>query len=144
MGFTGENFVPGDQIEVYLDQVSAEPMFRAEADSNGHFGIKNAFELPDLAQANQTLIFVSHRSAGEIATKFVVLPFSPGLELSNYAGRPGTPITLNGTGWARDETLQVYVGESDKALATKAVSTLQADNSGAFQASGGFRLPIST
>jgi hypothetical protein len=145
MGFTGEDFVPGDQVEVYLGQPGGDPLFRVEADANGHFGVKNAFTLPDVAQGNQTLTFVAHQSIpAEIVAKFVVLPFGPGLELSNYAGRPGTPITLNGSGWARNETLLAYVGVSEKALATKLVSTLQADPDGAFQAAGAFRLPIGT
>ncbi|MBV8714461.1 MAG: hypothetical protein JO020_15125 [Chloroflexi bacterium] len=144
MGFTGQDFVPGDQIEVYLNAKRGDPLFRAQADANGQFVVKNAFTLPDSAHGDQTLIFVPHQSGAEISAKFVVLPFNPGLQLTNYAGRPGTPIAFTGDGWARNETLSVYVGESEKQLVTKLVTTFQADTSGAFTAAGGFRLPVDT
>jgi hypothetical protein len=139
IGFTGEDFVPGDQIEVYLGRRSGQPLTRVAADENGHFGVRNAFNLPDAAQGDQQLVFVAHQSGAEIIAKFVVLPFSPGLELTNYAGRPGTPIAFTGDGWARDETLSVYAGEQ-----RVPVTTFQADSNGAFSAAGGFRLPIGT
>jgi hypothetical protein len=144
MGFTGQDFVPGDQIEVYLGKAAGEPLFRAEADANGQFAIQSAFALPDLAQGDQTLVFVPHQSGVQIKANFVVLPFSPGLQLTNYAGRAGTPIAFTGTGWARNETLQAYVGKSDKQLATTLVATFQADASGEFTSAGAFRLPIET
>jgi hypothetical protein len=144
IGFNGQDFVPGDQVEVYLGKQAGEPLFRLEVDANGQFAVQSAFTLPDLAQGDQTLIFVPHQSGAQIKAKFVVLPFSPGLQLTNYAGRPGTPIAFSGTGWARNETLEAYVGVSDKQLATKLVATFQADPDGAFNASGSFRLPIDT
>jgi hypothetical protein len=139
IGFTGEDFVPGDRIEVYLGQPSGQPLTRLAADANGHFGVRSAFNLPDLPHGDQQLIFVGHQSGVQITARFVVLPFSPSLELSNYAGRPGTPITFIGSGWARSETLNASIGAGgDK------VVTFQADASGAFNAAGGFRLPIGT
>jgi hypothetical protein len=144
IGFSGQDFVPGDQIEVYLDKQAGEPLFRVAADADGQFAVSNAFTLPDLAHGNQTLIFVPHQTSDTITAKFVVLPFSPGLQLTNYAGRPGTQIAFTGSGWAHDETLQAYVGESDKELATKLVVTFQADASGAFTSAGEFRLPVNT
>jgi hypothetical protein len=144
IGFTGQDFVPGDQVEVYLGRQVGEPLFRVEADANGQFAVQSAFALPALAQGDQALVFVPHQSGPQIIAKFVVLPFSPGLQLTSYAGRPGSRIALTGMGWARDETLQVYVGETDKQLATKLVATFQADDSGEFTAAGAFRLPIDT
>jgi hypothetical protein len=144
IGFTGQDFVPGDQVEVYLGKQIGQPLFRVEADANGQFAVQSAFALPDQVQGDQTLTFVPHQSGAEITAKFVVLPFSPGLQLTSYSGRPGSPIALTGTGWARDETLEAYVGESDKQLATKLVATFQTDDSGEFTAAGTFRLPIET
>jgi hypothetical protein len=144
IGFTGQDFVPGDQVEVYLGRHTGDPLFRVEADANGQFAVRNAFTLPDLAQGDQTLVFVPHQTGTEIMANFVVLPFSPGLELTNYAGRAGSPVAFNGSGWARNETLQAYVGKSDKQLATKLVTTFQADDTGAFVGAGTFRLPIDT
>jgi hypothetical protein len=139
MGFTGQDFVPGDQVEVYLGQRSGQPLIRLAADATGQFAVTGAFNLPDLSPGDHQLIFIGHKSAAEIVAKFVVLPFSPGLELTNYAGRPGTPIAFSGDGWARRETLRVSLGEG-----RGQVATFQTDETGAFTAAGGFRLPIGT
>jgi hypothetical protein len=139
LGFTGQDFLPGEPVAVYLGQRTGQPLLRLAADANGQFAVRNAFNLPDLAHGDQQVVFVGQQSGTEIMAKFVVLPFSPSLELSNYAGRPGTPIAFLGNGWARNETLHAYIGEG-----RAQVATLQADASGAFTAAGAFRLPIGT
>jgi hypothetical protein len=139
MGFTGQDFVPHEEVEVYLSQRTGQPLLRLAADANGQFAVKNAFTLPDVAHGDQQLLFVAHQSGAEITTKFVVLPFSPSLQLTNYAGRPGTPIGFTGDGWARNETLHAYIGEG-----RTLVATFQSDASGAFDSAGEFRLPIGT
>ncbi len=139
MGFTGQDFVPGEPIAVYLGRRSAQPLLRLAADAKGQFALKNAFNLPDLPHGDQQLLFVGQQSGTEIVAKFVVLPFSPSLELTNYAGRPGTPIAFKGSGWARNETLHAYIGEGRARTAN-----FQADASGGFTSAGGFRLPIGT
>jgi hypothetical protein len=139
MGFTGQDFVPGEEIEVYLGRRTGQPLLRLAADGNGQFMVRNAFYLPDLARGDQQLLFVGHQSGTEITAKFVVLPFMPSLQLTNYAGRPGTPIAFTGDGWARNETLHAYIGEGHTEL-----TSFQADPSGAFNAAGGFRLPMAS
>jgi hypothetical protein len=139
IGFTGQDFVPDEEIEVFLGQRSGQPLLRLAADAGGQFAVKNAFNLPDVAHGDQQLLFVGHQSGTEITAKFVVLPFSPSLQLSNYAGRPGTSIAFIGDGWARGETLHVYAGEGNALVAT-----FQSDASGAFTSAGQFRLPMGT
>ena len=139
LGFTGQDFVPGDQVEVYLDKQGPQPLLRVAADANGQFAVRNAFNLPDLTRGDHELHFVGYKSGANITAKFVVLPFSPSLQLTSYAGRPGTPIAFTGDGWARNETLDVYVGEG-----RTQVATFRADASGAFNSDGLFRLPIGT
>jgi hypothetical protein len=139
MGFTGQDFVPGEEVEVYLGQRTGQPLIRLAANANGQFAVKNAFNLPDLASGDQQLLFVGHRTGAQITAKFVVLPFSPSLQLTNYAGRPGTPIAFTGDGWARTETLRAFAGEGQEQVAT-----FQADASGAFAGAGGFRLSVRT
>jgi hypothetical protein len=139
MGFTGQDFVPSEEIEVYLGQRSGQPLLRLAADANGQFSVRNAFNLPDSAHGDQQLMFVGHQSGAQITAKFVVLPFSPGLQLTNYAGRPGTQIAFTGDGWARNETVRAFIGEGHTPL-----TTFQTDAGGEFNAAGGFRLPVST
>jgi hypothetical protein len=139
MGFTGQDFVPGEPVAVYLGKRTGQPLLRLAADAQGQFAVRSAFNLPDLPHGDQQLLFVGQQSGVEIVAKFVVLPFSPGLELSNYAGRPGTPISFVGSGWARNEALTATIGEG-----STQVAKFQADASGAFNAAGEFRLPIGT
>jgi hypothetical protein len=139
MGFAGQDFVPNEQVEVYLGQPAGQPMLRVAVDANGQFAVKNAFDLPDTAQGDQQLTFVANQSGVKIAAQFVVLPFSPSLQLTNYAGRPGSPIAFMGDGWARNETLHAYVGKE-----RTRVATFVSDTTGAFNAAGQFRLPIGT
>jgi hypothetical protein len=139
VGFTGQDFVPGDQVNVYLDRRDGDPLLRLNADDNGQFAVKSAFQLPDMRHGDHQLLFVGSKGGANITAKFVVLPFSPGLQLTNYAGRPGTPIAFTGDGWARNETLRAFAGED-----RTQVVTFQTDASGAFDTAGSFRLPIGT
>jgi hypothetical protein len=139
VGFRGQDFVPGDPVEVYLDKADGQPLLRLAADGDGQFAVKNAFALPDLAHGDHQLLFFGKKSGANITAKFVVLPFSPGLQLTNYAGRPGTSISFTGDGWARNETLHVLIGEG-----RTQVATFQSDATGAFSDGGLFRLPIGT
>jgi hypothetical protein len=131
--------VPGDPVEVYLDRKQGEPLLRIAADGDGQFAVKNAFTIPDLTHGDHQLLFLGRKSGANIISKFVVLPFSPGLQLTNYAGRAGTPIAFTGDGWARNETLHALIGEGGGQVAM-----FQADATGAFTAAGAFRLPAST
>jgi hypothetical protein len=139
IGFRGQDFVPGDPVEVYLDVRDGEPLLRIAADADGQLAVQNAFTLPDVLKGDHQLLFLGKKSGANISAKFVVLPFSPGLELTNYAGRPGTRIAFNGDGWARNETLDVLVGEG-----RSEVVTFQSDATGAFTTAGLFRLPVGT
>ena len=139
MGFTGQDFAPSEEVEVYLGQRTGQPLLRLAAGANGQFAIKNAFTLPDSAHGDQQLLFVGHQTGAVITAKFVVLPFGPSLQLTNYAGRPGTAIAFVGDGWAHNETLHVSIGEGHQPI-----TTFQADANGAFDAAGQFRLPIGT
>jgi hypothetical protein len=139
IGFTGQDFVPNEEIDVYLGPRTGGPLLRLAADANGQFAVKNAFNLPDTAHGDQQLLFVGDQSGAQITAKFAVLPFSPSLQLSNYAGRPGTEIAFIGDGWARNETLHAYIGEG-----RDQVAIFQSDASGAFNSAGQFGLPIGT
>jgi hypothetical protein len=139
MGFTGQDFVPGEEVEVFLGQRTAQPLLRLAADASGQFAVRNAFNLPDLAHGDQQLIFLGHKSGAQVTARFVVLPFSPSLQLTNYAGRPGTPIAFTGDGWAHNETLRASIGEG-----RSQVASFKADATGAFTVAGEFRLPIGT
>jgi hypothetical protein len=140
MGFSGDDFVPGEVVLVYLNERSAKPVVQVLADENGHIAAKSAFELPDqLAQPGQSrIIFVSLQSNAQVAAAFAPAPFGPSLELTSYAGRPGSRVAFTGSGWARQEPLRVSLGDKDH----RQVGTFQADANGAFANAGEIRLPV--
>jgi hypothetical protein len=138
MGFSGEDFVPGEVVLVYLNRRATQPVTQVQADATGRFTVKNGFELPPLKGENQ-VIFVGQQSSTEITANFMAMAFGPSLELTAYAGRPGSHVAFVGTGWARNETLHVSMGETG---ARQKVGTFQADETGAFRNAGDTRVPV--
>jgi hypothetical protein len=69
VGFAGEDFVPGESVQVYLNTRLSEPMVQVRVDDQGRFALKNAFELPELTGNNQ-LIFVGQQSQVEVTATF--------------------------------------------------------------------------
>lgn len=137
MGFKGEDFAPGEEVLVYLGEPAGEPAARVVADASGRFEVKEAVDLPTL-QGDGTLVFVGQRTRAVITATFKALPFSPSLELTAYAGRPGSPVAFIGSGWARDETLRAYAGDGQE------VATFRSDPGGSFHGAGTFRIPVRT
>jgi hypothetical protein len=76
LGFHGEDYVPGELVQVYLNSRLSQPITQVTADSNGHFAISNAFALPDLTGNNQ-LIFVGQQSQTEVTATFAVVARPP-------------------------------------------------------------------
>jgi hypothetical protein len=138
MGFSGEDFVPDEVVLVYLNQRTTQPITQVQADASGRFTVKNAFELPALKGENQ-VIFVGQQSNSQITASFKPMAFGPALELTMYAGRPGSHVAFVGTGWARNDTLHVSIGEK---TGGQQVGTFTADTTGAFHNAGDIRVPV--
>jgi hypothetical protein len=69
VGFEGQDFVPGEVVQVYLNTRLSQPIAQVTADADGRFAVKNAFSLPDLTGNNQ-LIFVGQQSQTEVTATF--------------------------------------------------------------------------
>jgi hypothetical protein len=69
VGFRGEDFVPGELVQVYLNTRLSGPVAQLTADANGHFAVENAFPLPNVSGDNQ-LIFVGQQSQTEVTATF--------------------------------------------------------------------------
>lgn len=83
IGFTGEDFVPGEEVLVYLNGQAGtythpgahgpgKPMMRIRVDADGRFVLPAAWEVPQLSGAN-TLTFVGQQSGAVITTPFTVV-----------------------------------------------------------------------
>ena len=73
LGFTGNDFVPNEEVLVYLNQRKGEPVVRVQADTNGRFVMPAAWEVVNLTGEN-TLIFVGQQSGAVTTTTFTVVP----------------------------------------------------------------------
>jgi hypothetical protein len=69
VGFRGEDFVPGELVQVYLNTRLSDPVAQVTADGNGHFTVENAFALPNVTGGNE-LIFVGQQSQTEVTATF--------------------------------------------------------------------------
>jgi hypothetical protein len=69
VGIDGEDFIPGELVQVYLNTRLSDPVAQVSADANGHFAVNHAFELPNLSGNNQ-LIFVGQQSQTEVTATF--------------------------------------------------------------------------
>jgi hypothetical protein len=69
VGFRGEDFIPGELVQAYLNSRLSQPVAQVNADANGHFAVVNAFPLPDLTGDN-VLIFVGQQSQTEVTATF--------------------------------------------------------------------------
>jgi hypothetical protein len=71
VGFTGEDFVPGETVAVYLNSTLSAPVVQVSADSEGRISANNALSPANLAGDNQ-LIFVSQQSQVQLTATFSV------------------------------------------------------------------------
>jgi len=69
VGVRGEDFIPGEVVQIYLNSRLSQPLIQVTADNNGHFAVTNAFALPELNGNNQ-LIFVGQQSQTPISATF--------------------------------------------------------------------------
>jgi len=138
MGFDGEDFAVNEDILVYLNSRDSQPVASFKTGDSGKFSMKQAFQLP-VVKGDNKLIFVGQRTGKVAEAAFSAQSFGPSLELSTYAGRPGSTVGLIGTGWARSETLHAYLGEgADR----QEIATFQSGPDGSFRDNATGRIPI--
>ena len=69
VGFRGEDFIPGEVVQVYLNTRLSQPVAQLTADADGRFAVNNAFALPNVTGDNK-LIFVGQQSQTEVTASF--------------------------------------------------------------------------
>jgi hypothetical protein len=71
VGFSGEDFVPGETVVVYLNSRLSAPVVQVTADSDGRITAANALSPANLTGDNR-LIFVGQQSQVELTATFSV------------------------------------------------------------------------
>ncbi len=116
VGVFGHDFVPGERVAIFLDSIGGRPVALATVDTHGTFQANPAFEIPFDRIGKMTVIAVGTSSQATATTTLTVRPFTPLLELSRYAGPPGTVVHVKGQGFAKDETIHLELGNGQQAL----------------------------
>ncbi len=73
LGFQGEDFAPGEEVLVYLNQRGGESIVHLRADASGRFTVPAAWQVGEL-RGEQVLIFVGQQSGVVVTATFTVVP----------------------------------------------------------------------
>lgn len=138
LGFAGHDFAPGEEVRIFRERLGEHPVAVTHAGNDGEFQLAEAYELPDDAVGKNRFLATGLHSRTVVLATVDVLPFSPNLELSVYAGRPGTAVTFKGSGYAHNETIAAYLGGPKSG---REVVKFQAGNDGTFEGAGAFAIP---
>ena len=137
IGVVGHDFAPGERVAVFLDTDRGRPLSQATADPTGVFRLDSALIVPYDRRGKFPVVAVGTLSQITVTATLNVLPFTPTIELSRYAGPPGTAFTVKGRGFARNEDVQVQVGGQQQALAF----TFHTDAEGKLANVGAIQIP---
>ena len=102
-------FASGEKVQVFLGPANALTLTTA-ADKYGNFWGVGPIRVPYSVGAG-TLPFrlVGQDSGATVIAVFNVLAVKPWLELSQWSGPPGSPVSFSGGGWAADERVAIHL-----------------------------------
>jgi hypothetical protein len=143
LSFSGKGFGPDERVLLHLNSVQSPPIAVVQADGQGAFTNGAAFTIPFELKGKNTFIAIGEQSQAPATVSIDVLPYTPLAETSTYGGRPGTTITFYGTGFARDEVVDVYAGGTTQSRGTE-VSCFLTNDQGNFGAAGSYTIEPNT
>ncbi len=138
--YSGKNFGPNELVAVFLGQPSGQAIATVQTNAHGAFTNAPGFLIPFSLKGKQTLYFLGSLSRAQTKTSFTVAPYTPTVLPSTYGGGPGTTISFYASGFARNETVQIYVG-GGKDGPGKLVGTFTTDGQGKAKAVGSYPIP---
>jgi nucleoid-associated protein YgaU len=140
LSFSGKDFGPGEQVAVYLNNPDGPPLTTIQTDDSGTFTNSGGFLVPFGLQGKQTLIFMGSESKAPTTASFDTLPYTPSAQPSTYGGRPGTTLTFYAIGFARNEIVHAFVGQTQDNPGTE-VSCFRTDGQGNAASGGSYVVP---
>jgi hypothetical protein len=134
LAFNGGGFAPNETVTV-TDATTGQKYSSFVTDAKGNYVNQGGFTVP-ASDAGQTLKFVltGTTSAASTTTSTSVGQYFPNVTPSTYFVMPGGSLTLGGTGFAPNETVDVYSG-------TTLVSKTQASATGVVKATAAITVP---
>ena len=134
--FTGNGFVPGEQVDVYLGDRTAGALTTVVADSRGDITRRNMV-IPLVSPGDYTLSFVGLSSNTPVSVGFNIQGFHPWAILDEYYVSPHTAVGFAGTDFVPGEVVQVFVNTR----LSQPVAQVTADADGRFTTTNAFTLP---
>jgi hypothetical protein len=134
--YSGKGFGPNEMVMVFVNQAAGQPLAIVQTNAAGAFPTSPGFLIPFGLKGKQTLIFLGSQSRAPASVAFTVAPYNPDVQPSTYGGSPGTTISFYASGFARNEIVHVYLGNTGKM-----VSCFQADAHGDAGAAGSYMIP---
>lgn len=137
LGFVAGGFEPGEDVRVFLRNTQGEPLATVPTDEAGNTDWTEALT-PVVEPGEYDLIFQGSQSNNRHVQRLTISPLAPTLELSPWAGPPGSKLDLNGRGFLPGEEVQAFIGRGDRPA-----TTFKADQYGNFWGVGPLVVPAS-
>lgn len=138
LSFSGSGFGPAESIQV-TQGTNATVLSTITAASDGSFTTAGTFTIP-VALAGGVRTFHLHGSLGNNAPDVMVTvgTFNGQISPSAYFVSPGDVLNFSGNGFAKTETVQVFVAST-----VTPVASFTSDSSGGFTNQGNISIPFS-
>jgi hypothetical protein len=140
LSFSGAGFGPSERVVVFLNSESGQPLAIIQSSPYGTFSHAGGFVIPFGFKGRQTLVFVGEESGASVVVRMTVLPYMPQAQTSAYGGLPGTTVSFDASGFARNEVVHVYIGH-DQNNAGNMVGCFRTDGEGNVAAAGSYVIP---
>ncbi len=149
IGLIAGGFDPGERLRISLEpraqpgthprptpaQVTASTIALLPTDRVGN-SAWSPVKLPLVKPGDYTIVVRGVSSGQELKKDLSITAYHPSVELSPWAGPPGTKVQLNSRGFEPGEKVRVYLGDSPMVAAT-----VTADQYGNLWGAGPVRVP---
>jgi hypothetical protein len=109
LSFSASGFGPSEDVDVRVNTPDGFAVGKLHTDSAGTVRNGGHFRIPFSLKGRNAFVLTGEESHTSTTVSFTVQPYQPIAAPSSYGGGPGTAITFYGTGFARHETVRLWV-----------------------------------
>ncbi len=135
---TAKGFAAGERVNVYWNNMAADPVATLQADEGGGIG-QEPIKVPFGAQGANTFIFQGVQSQIPVVVQFFLLGLYPVVTVSNYFIKADNVLRYSGKNFGPNELVAVFLGQPSG----QAIATVQTNEKGSFVNAPGFLIPFS-
>jgi hypothetical protein len=139
---SGNGFMPGEQVRLYLNNASGPPVTELQADQRG-IVVGPRFVAPYQLKGRQMVTLIGEQSRATATSGFQIMPFTPQAQPSTWGGMPGTSMSFYASGFAPNEVVLVYAGRGPGNPGVL-VSAFRVDARGIARGGGHYTIPPNT